>query len=129
MIRLQRKDLSPYLCRDFAVLLPPEHQLQFFAIFVSQVTLVPLRKGQYRLVPKHRQLPVVVRGLDEVHHQRIQHFVRERVLLVEQDADKKGRDARVTASARIRIVIERVRGAVRTASAQASSARRRNACA
>ena len=60
-------------------------------LFRREVRRVPLAEYEQALMPEHgkRALRVRIAKPDEVEYERVEHFIRERVLLVQQDADEE----------------------------------------
>ena len=60
-------------------------------LFRRKVRRVALAEHEQALMPKHRQraLRVRIAESDKVEHERVEHLVRQCVLLVQQDADEE----------------------------------------
>lgn len=101
----RREQLSPDLGRDLVVVVLLQQRLQRLLLLRRQLRLVSLREGQQalrlttprrtHLLPQHGQLALVVHEAQKVRHQRIDHHVRQGVLLVQQHRHEQRRRARV----------------------------------
>ena len=82
-----------------------QQRLQRLLLLRRQLRLVPLREGQQtlpltspphtHLLPQHGQLAFIVQEALEMRHQRVDHHIRQRVLLVEQHRHEQRSGARI----------------------------------
>ena len=80
------------LAQDFAgdgvVALVLDELLHLRLLVGRHVFLIPLHKHEEGLVPEHGQHSLLLDEADEVVHQSVDHSVRKRILLIEQDANE-----------------------------------------
>ncbi len=77
------KQLSPHLRSDLVVHLYLHDILEFVELLPIELELIPLCKGEKRLVPQHWQLALLVSKRVEVVHQCREDTAGKSILLVE----------------------------------------------
>lgn len=89
--RRRRSELASDLGRDLRVRLLAHDVAQRVLLLRGEVRRIALAEHEQALVPEHGQRSgrVCVGEPDKMKDERVEHLVRQRVLLVEQDADEE----------------------------------------